>query len=87
MSRVTIQRSNIQTSGSGITVPTFVVNPALRRSAMVRWDFNAWGGKYEDQIADGKIPADMNRWLDLPVLTRRLSSKADRLMSTGGVRY
>ena len=34
---------------------------------MVRWEFNAWGGKYEDQIADGHVPTDMNRWLDLPV--------------------
>jgi len=47
--------------------PTFVVNPALKQSAMVRWEFNAWGGKYEDQIADGNVPTDMNRWLDLPV--------------------
>jgi agmatine deiminase len=47
--------------------PTFVVNPALKRSAMVRWEFNAWGGKYEDQIADGHVPVDMNRWLGLPV--------------------
>ena len=34
---------------------------------MVRWEFNAWGEKYEDQIADGHVPADMNRWFDLPV--------------------
>ena len=26
---------------------------------MVRWEFNAWGGKYEDQIADGHIPTDI----------------------------
>jgi agmatine deiminase len=49
--------------------PTFVINPALKRSAMVHWEFNAWGEKYEDQIADGHVPADMNRWLDLPVFT------------------
>ncbi len=47
--------------------PTFVVNPALKRLAMVRWEFNAWGEKYEDQIADGCIPGEMNRSLDLPV--------------------
>jgi agmatine deiminase len=33
---------------------------------MVRWNFNAWGGKYEDQVRDGKIPDIMNRWLGLP---------------------
>jgi len=47
--------------------PTFVVNRALRRRAMVRWNFNAWGEKYEDQIRDGRLPNIMNRWLDLPV--------------------
>jgi agmatine deiminase len=46
--------------------PTFVVNRAMNRAAMVRWNFNAWGLKYEDQIKDGKIPSIMNRWLDLP---------------------
>jgi agmatine deiminase len=47
--------------------PTFIRNPALEKTAMVRWDFNAWGGKYDDQIADGRVAGDMNRWLDLPV--------------------
>jgi agmatine deiminase len=46
--------------------PTFVMNHAMKRAAMVRWNFNAWGRKYEDQLKDGKIPAIMNRWLDLP---------------------
>jgi agmatine deiminase len=46
--------------------PTFVINRAMKRSAMVRWNFNAWGGKYEDQVRDGKIPTVMNRWLELP---------------------
>jgi agmatine deiminase len=46
--------------------PTFVINPAMNRAAMVRWNFNAWGLKYEDQVNDGKIPNIMNRWLDLP---------------------
>lgn len=46
--------------------PTFVVNRSLKRTAMVRWNFNAWGGKYDDQVRDGKIPTTMNRWLNLP---------------------
>ncbi len=46
--------------------PTFVINRALKRTAMVRWNFNAWGEKYEDQLRDGKIPEIMNRWLELP---------------------
>jgi len=47
--------------------PTFVINRAMKRSAMVRWNFNAWGGKYEDQVKDGRIPSVMNRWLELPL--------------------
>ncbi|MGA2121407.1 MAG: agmatine deiminase family protein [Methanoregula sp.] len=47
--------------------PTFVVNRALKKIAMVRWNFNAWGGKYDDQVQDGKIPLMMNRRLNLPL--------------------
>ena len=47
--------------------PTFVVSHALQKMAMVRWNFNAWGGKYEDQIRDGKIPRSMNQRLNLPL--------------------
>lgn len=49
--------------------PTFVINRAMNRVAMVRWNFNAWGGKYEDQLNDGRIPVIINRWLDLPQFT------------------
>nr|WP_319376151.1 agmatine deiminase family protein [uncultured Methanoregula sp.] len=47
--------------------PTFVVNRAQKKLALVRWNFNAWGGKYERQIQDGKIPFMMNRRLSLPL--------------------
>jgi agmatine deiminase len=47
--------------------PTFLVNRALGKTALVRWNFNAWGNKYEDQIRDGKIPHTMNRRLLLPI--------------------
>jgi agmatine deiminase len=47
--------------------PTFVVNRGLGKTAMVRWNFNAWGNKYENQIRDGKMPHTMNRRLALPM--------------------
>jgi agmatine deiminase len=47
--------------------PTFVVNRVLGKTAMVRWNFNAWGGKYDNQIRDGKMPHTMNRRLSLPM--------------------
>ena len=47
--------------------PTFVINRAMKRTGMVRWNFNAWGGKYDDQVNDGKIPEVMNRRLEYPL--------------------
>jgi agmatine deiminase len=47
--------------------PTFVRNRAEGKVAMVRWEWNAWGGKYEDHLRDGGIPRLMNSWLGLPV--------------------
>jgi len=41
--------------------PTFVVNPDVRDPAMVKWTFNAWGNKYDDLLADDKIPWEMNQ--------------------------
>lgn len=49
--------------------PTFLVNRTLQKTAIVHWDFNAWGGKYEDQIRDGRIPLAINRRLSLPLFT------------------
>jgi len=45
--------------------PTFVVD-GKGGVAMVRWEFNAWGGKYEDLKADTGIPAAINEHLRLP---------------------
>ena len=47
--------------------PTFVVNREQRQLAMVKWTFNAWGNKYDDLIADDRIPAELNKNLRLPV--------------------
>ena len=47
--------------------PTFVVNRSLGKIAMVRWNFNAWGNKYETALRDGKMPHTMNRRLLLPI--------------------
>lgn len=49
--------------------PTFIVNRTLQKTAIVHWNFNAWGGKYEAQIPDGRIPLMMNRRLNLPIFT------------------
>jgi len=52
--------------------PTFVVNRAMQRLAMVRWEFNAWGNKYPAMVPDGKIPLTLNRRLELPVFEPKI---------------
>jgi agmatine deiminase len=48
--------------------PTFVVNPkADAPLAMVKWTFNAWGGKYDDLARDNIVPYAMNEVLRLPM--------------------
>jgi agmatine deiminase len=47
--------------------PTFVVHAETGRVAMVKWTFNAWGGKYDDLRADDAVPAGMNGVLSMPV--------------------
>jgi agmatine deiminase len=47
--------------------PTFVLNPQQHRLAMVKWIFNAWGNKYDDLIADDRIPHELNKTLQLPM--------------------
>lgn len=46
--------------------PTFVINKnAKNRLAMVKWEFNAWGNKYDDLLPDNGIPYEMNKTLNL----------------------
>ncbi len=47
--------------------PTFVVNDNTGQKAMVSWEFNAWGGKYENSLRDTIVPDKMNHYLKLPV--------------------
>jgi agmatine deiminase len=45
--------------------PTFVVNRAEGRLAMVDWTFNAWGEKYPELMGDDRIPCVVNEDLGL----------------------
>jgi agmatine deiminase len=67
LSRVTLHTNDYSDVWIRDYGPAFVVNRALAKTALVRWNFNAWGGKYEDQVRDGKIPGMMNRRLNLPL--------------------
>lgn len=73
-SGVDLSRINLHTSEySDVWIrdygPTFLVNRSLKKIAIVHWDFNAWGGKYEDQIRDSRIPLAINRRLCLPLFS------------------
>lgn len=46
--------------------PTFVVKG--REKAMLKWTFNAWGGKYEGFKRDNGVPYEMNKTLKLPLM-------------------
>jgi agmatine deiminase len=47
--------------------PAFVVNPAAKdKKAIVSWEFNAWGGKYNADL-DNQIPDKIAKHYGLPV--------------------
>ncbi len=48
--------------------PTFVVNKnANQPLAMVKWNFNAWGNKYQDLLKDQSIPEKMLEIMKIPI--------------------
>src|SRR3989344_2038134 len=47
--------------------PTFLVRRDTGEKAMVNWEFNAWGGKYENSLNDTQVPDLMNTYLNLPM--------------------
>jgi agmatine deiminase len=45
--------------------PTFVTRPGA--TALIDWDFNAWGGKYPPWEDDDRVPRHLAALLDLPL--------------------
>ena len=45
--------------------PTFVVNRKKKRTAAVRWRFNAWGKKFMELYKDRNVPLAINRHMKL----------------------
>ena len=52
--------------------PSFLLNRGMKRLAMTRWEFNAWGGKYPSMLPDGRISEIMNRRLELSVFEPKI---------------
>ena len=45
--------------------PTFLVDEERKKLSFVKWNFNAWGGKYDDLKKDNSVPFEMNKALKL----------------------
>jgi agmatine deiminase len=41
--------------------PIFIVRRGAEPLAMVHWEFNAWGGKYDNLLRDGAIPSRIHK--------------------------
>ena len=63
--------------------PTFVVNGRAGQKAMVKWTFNAWGNKYEDLLADNKIPFEMNRKLKMLLFETKINLEGGSIEANG----
>ena len=47
--------------------PAFLINPAVAEKKMiVKWDYNAWGGKYPPFDLDNRVPISIAKKLGLP---------------------
>lgn len=49
--------------------PIFLVRPSGNQLAMVHWDFNAWGRKYETHLKDTQIPVRIHEETGIPCFT------------------
>ncbi len=47
--------------------PLFVINRRERKSAIVDWEYNAWGGKYAPWDLDNAVPSRVAELLGVPV--------------------
>ncbi len=54
--------------------PAFVVNPNSRQKlAIVKWNFNAWGDKYEDLKQDNSVPYEINKEMNLTMFEPKIA--------------
>lgn len=52
--------------------PIFVVNEEKQQLAMLDWDYNAWGNKYDQLLKDDIVPKKINEHLHLPIFTPKM---------------
>jgi len=47
--------------------PAFLVNPKEKKKMVVKWNYNAWGGKYPPFDLDNEIPISIAKHCNLPL--------------------
>ncbi len=49
--------------------PAFLINPKEKKKMVVKWNYNAWGGKYPPFDLDNQIPISIAKHYSLPIAT------------------
>ena len=61
--------------------PAFLINPKEKKKMVVKWNYNAWGGKYPPFDLDNEIPISIAQHLKLPL------AKPGIVMEGGSVEF
>ncbi|MBS1490066.1 MAG: agmatine deiminase family protein [Bacteroidetes bacterium] len=61
--------------------PAFLINPKEKKKMVVKWNYNAWGGKYPPFDLDNEIPVSIANHYRLPL------AKPDIVMEGGSVEF
>jgi agmatine deiminase len=63
--------------------PTFLVNTALHKRAIVKWTFNAYGNKYKTLLKDNVITLFLNKKMNLPVFNAGIVCEGGAIETNG----
>ncbi|MGC4022749.1 MAG: agmatine deiminase family protein [Cyclobacteriaceae bacterium] len=61
--------------------PAFLINPKEKKKMVVKWNYNAWGGKYPPFDLDNEIPISIAKHYNLPL------AKPGIVMEGGSVEF
>ena len=61
--------------------PAFLINPNEKKKMVVKWNYNAWGGKYPPFDLDNEVPISIAKHYDLPL------AKPGIVMEGGSVEF
>ncbi|GHM99253.1 agmatine deiminase [Cytophagales bacterium WSM2-2] len=61
--------------------PAFLINPKEKKKMVVKWNYNAWGGKYPPFDLDNEVPISIAKHYNLPL------AKPGIIMEGGSVEF